>query len=164
MKIDQIATIICDYYKVDKQKLFKKGKAGNLVKAKQLTSYFAKKMLGMSFMQIATYFNLKEHTTVLARVRTIEDCISCRDYVYDDYVNVYKDVHNAAIGTKTLVMLNVDGSEDLHRLLREVSQFKVEIEVVHKPPVKEEPEVKVIEIKSREVILSPADEVRRKYL
>lgn len=159
-----IADVICDYYKIDKESLFKKGRKGNIIKAKCLICYYAKTMLELSYMQIAQYFRHYEHSTILHRCRIISNCLQTKDYLYDDYCEIYKYIYRICKGDKTQINVTVAPTENFHEIIKMLCVYNVEIDILDQAPAKKE-KTEVVEKKVvRMNTLSPADEVRRKYL
>ena len=163
-KLFQVAEIVCNYYDVNIEGMFKKGKHGNVIKAKQIISFIAYKYMGYDYLSIGKFFKLNEHTTILARVKTIQECLNCKDYVYEDVVAILGKASEilARNDGKTCIMINIPNTINHHEVIKHInSRFDVSYMFV------DDVETTQKELKSpvvRMETLSPADEVRRKYL
>jgi len=71
ISIERIQSAVCDYYKIDKDKLLE-SKDKQAVVARQVAMYLSKKLTNKSLSSIARSFNKKNHTTILNAVQKVE--------------------------------------------------------------------------------------------
>jgi replicative DNA helicase len=71
ISIERIQSAVCDYYKIDKDKLLE-SKDKQAVVARQVAMYLSKKLTNKSLSSIARSFNKKDHTTILNAVQKVE--------------------------------------------------------------------------------------------
>jgi replicative DNA helicase len=71
ISIERIQSVVCDYYKIDRDKLLK-GKDKQAVDARQIAMYLSKELSDESLSSIARNFNKKDHTTILNAIQKVE--------------------------------------------------------------------------------------------
>jgi chromosomal replication initiator protein len=75
VSIDYIQKIICDYFELPIELLKSKTRKREVVQARQLAMYFAKKMTKSSLATIGMYNGGKDHATVLHACKTVNNLI-----------------------------------------------------------------------------------------
>ena len=71
--IDHIQKIIVDYFQVDLEDLQSKTRKRNIVQARQLAMFFAKKYTKNSLTTIGSQIGQRDHATVLHACKTVEN-------------------------------------------------------------------------------------------
>ncbi len=80
---EKIINIVGKYFGYSVKELKGNKRYSKLVEARQIAMFLCRNLLGLSFMEIGTIFNGKDHTTVIYSVRKIEEIIVSN-----------KDMHN----------------------------------------------------------------------
>jgi len=73
MTIENIQKMVCDYYHVDYNKLMTKTRKREVVLARQISMYFAKKYTKQSLKAIGDHFGGFDHTTVIHSCTTVKN-------------------------------------------------------------------------------------------
>jgi chromosomal replication initiator protein len=97
VSIDNIQKIVCDYFSLGVEKLKEKTRKREIVQARQISMYFAKKYTKSSLKTIGQHFGNRDHSTVIHALNTVSDLMSS-DRVFKRYVediNKKIEVHNA---------------------------------------------------------------------
>jgi chromosomal replication initiator protein len=85
ISIDYIQKLICDYFNIPAEVINSKTRKREIVQARQLTMYFAKKHTKSSLATIGLHCGNKDHATVLHACRTISNLIET-DKKFRSYV------------------------------------------------------------------------------
>lgn len=75
ISIDYIEKVICDYFNISLDQLNSKTRKREIVQARQLAMYFAKKLTKASLANIGMHCGNKDHATVLHACRTVNNLI-----------------------------------------------------------------------------------------
>ena len=75
VSIDYIQKIVCDYFNLPLEVINSKTRKREIVQARQLSMYFAKKHTKASLANIGTHCGKKDHATVLHACRTVNNLI-----------------------------------------------------------------------------------------
>ena len=86
LTIDHIQQIIADYFGLDIDALHSKTRKRNVVQARQLAMFFAKKYTKNSLSTIGSQIGQRDHATVLHACKTIENLVET-DRAFKKYVN-----------------------------------------------------------------------------
>lgn len=73
--LDYIKNLVAETLKMDVEKLSSKSRKREIVSARQIAMYLAKKFTDMSLKQIGSQFGKRDHTTVIYSARTVENLI-----------------------------------------------------------------------------------------
>ncbi|NCX96696.1 MAG: chromosomal replication initiator protein DnaA [Chitinophagia bacterium] len=84
--IANIQKLVCDFYNVPYDKLLTKTRKREIVLARQITMYLAKKYTKNSLKSIGEHFGGFDHTTVIHSCQTVENLMDS-DNIYKDNVN-----------------------------------------------------------------------------
>jgi len=87
ISVENIKTLVANYFDVPVEKLHSKTRLRDVVIARQLSMYLAKKYTTSSLKKIGDSFGGRDHSTVIHSLKTIEDMIDT-DKVFKDKVNV----------------------------------------------------------------------------
>lgn len=87
--IDYIQNIVCDYFKIPLDKLQSKSRKGEIVQARHLAMYFARKYTNASLASIGSQIGKRDHATVLHSCKTVKN-LSETDKVFKSYVDDIK--------------------------------------------------------------------------
>jgi len=87
--IDLITKCVCDYYKVDENKLRDKTRKQEIVLARQIAMYLSKEMTKSSLKTIGLHFGGRDHSTVIHACNTIEKSV-LTDNIIKDSINTIK--------------------------------------------------------------------------
>lgn len=75
ISIDYIQTVVSDYFQMDTETLRSKTRKRNIVQARQLAMFFAKKYTKSSLASIGSQIGDRDHATVLHACKTIDNLI-----------------------------------------------------------------------------------------
>ena len=85
ISIESIQALVCEYFKIQQEALKSKSRKREIVQARQISMYFAKKMTKNSLKTIGEFFGGRDHSTVIHSCQTVEDLMetdrSFRGYV-----------------------------------------------------------------------------------
>lgn len=84
LSIQDIQKVVCDYYDVDETIMLTKSRKREIVQARQVTMFLAKKYTNNSFSRIGTIVGRKNHATVLHACKTVQDQIEVSDSFRSD--------------------------------------------------------------------------------
>lgn len=76
VSIDYITKVVCDYFKVEENKVREKNRRKEVVIARQLAMFLSKQMTKSSLKTIGLHFGGRDHSTVIHAYNTIEEMIS----------------------------------------------------------------------------------------
>ncbi len=85
ISIDFIQNIVCEYFKVPVDKMQSKIRKRDIVQARQLAMYFAKKYTNASLAHIGSKIGNRDHATVLHACKTVKN-LSETDKVFKGYL------------------------------------------------------------------------------
>ena len=85
ISIDYIQKVVCDYFKIPIEKVQSKTRKRDIVQARQLAMFFAKKYTNASLASIGTQIGKRDHATVLHACKTVKN-LSETDKVFKGYV------------------------------------------------------------------------------
>lgn len=75
INIDLIQKVVCEYFQIDTSVLQTASRKREIVQARQITMYLAKKLTDLSFSHIGKVIGKKNHATVLHACKTVKDQI-----------------------------------------------------------------------------------------
>lgn len=84
--VDYIQKKICDYFKLPLEELQSKTRKRDIVQARQLAMYFAKKYTNASLSSIGNQIGKRDHATVLHACKTVDN-LSETDKLFKSYVD-----------------------------------------------------------------------------
>lgn len=84
--IDYIQKLICDYFKLSLDTLQSKTRKRDIVQARQLAMYFAKKYTNASLSSIGNQIGKRDHATVLHACKTVDNLFET-DKLFKSYVD-----------------------------------------------------------------------------
>ncbi|MEH2508666.1 hypothetical protein V1291_000020 [Nitrobacteraceae bacterium AZCC 1564] len=94
--VDSIQRIVGCYYGIDRIEIIGVARTADIVLARQVSMYLAKKMTGLSMPNIGKRFGGKDHTTVLHAVRKIEK-VKAEDAKFAAELDHLKDLVGGAV-------------------------------------------------------------------
>lgn len=97
MTIENIQKMVCDYYHVPYDKLLTKTRKREVVLARQITMYFAKKFTKQSLKTIGDHFGGFDHTTVIHSCQTVENLMSTDAEYKENLMEIQQKVQMASI-------------------------------------------------------------------
>ncbi len=97
MTIENIQKLVCDYYHVAYERLLTKTRKREVVLARQITMYFAKKFTKQSLKTIGDHFGGFDHTTVIHSCQTVENLMETDTEYKDNLMEIQQKVQLAAI-------------------------------------------------------------------
>jgi len=97
MTIDNIQKLVCDYYHVAYDRLLTKTRKREVVLARQITMYFAKKFTKQSLKTIGDHFGGFDHTTVIHSCQTVENLMETDPEYKDNLLEIQQKVQMASI-------------------------------------------------------------------
>ncbi len=97
MTIENIQKMVCDYYKVAYDRLLTKTRKREVVLARQITMYFAKKFTKQSLKTIGDHFGGFDHTTVIHSCQTVENLMETDAEYKENVLEIQQKVQMASI-------------------------------------------------------------------
>ncbi len=97
MTIDNIQKLVCDYYHVSYDRLLTKTRKREVVLARQITMYFAKKFTKQSLKTIGDHFGGFDHTTVIHSCQTVENLMETDTEYKENLLELQQKVQMASI-------------------------------------------------------------------
>ncbi len=97
MTIENIQKLVCDYYHVPYEKLLTKTRKREVVLARQITMYFAKKFTKQSLKTIGDHFGGFDHTTVIHSCQTVENLMETDTEYKENLMELLQKVQLASI-------------------------------------------------------------------
>ena len=97
MTIDNIQKLVCDYYHVAYDRLLTKTRKREVVLARQITMYFAKKFTKQSLKTIGDHFGGFDHTTVIHSCQTVENLMETDSEYKENLLEIQQKVQLASI-------------------------------------------------------------------
>ena len=85
ISIEYITKIVCEFFKVEENKVREKNRRKEVVLARQVAMYLAKNLTKSSLKTIGLHFGGRDHSTVIHACSTIEEAIS-NDYQLNESV------------------------------------------------------------------------------
>ena len=85
ISIDYIQRVVCEYFKIPMDDIQSKTRKRDIVQARQLAMFFAKKFTKASLSSIGTQIGKRDHATVLHACKTVKN-LSETDKVFRGYV------------------------------------------------------------------------------
>ena len=79
LTIEEIQRIVCDYMNIDEDRIRAKTRKREVVRARQIAMYFAKRRTQNSLKTIGLHFGGRDHSTVIHANNTVEDQIETDD-------------------------------------------------------------------------------------
>lgn len=89
ISIDYIQKVVCDYFKIPIEQVQSKKRKRDIVQARQLAMFFAKKYTNASLASIGNQIGKRDHATVLHACKTVRN-LSETDKVFNGYVEDLK--------------------------------------------------------------------------
>ena len=90
VSIDYIQKVVCDYFDLPIELLKSKTRKREIVQARQIAMYFAKKMTKSSLANIGLHCGGKDHATVLHACRKVKELEAIDREVQRDLKNLYR--------------------------------------------------------------------------
>lgn len=97
LSIDDIQHMVCDYYNVSYDSLLAKTRKREIVQARQIAMYLAKKFTKSSLKSIGEHFSGKDHTTVIHSCQTVENLMDTDPVYKDKLMDVMQKVQIASM-------------------------------------------------------------------
>ncbi|RQO32332.1 chromosomal replication initiator protein DnaA [Taibaiella sp. KBW10] len=95
--IGDIQKMVCSYFKIDYDKLQSKTRTGDVVNARQIAMYLAKKFTKCSLKTIGDHFGKRDHTTVIHSVQKVEDFLKTDEKYRESFLEIQHKVQLAAM-------------------------------------------------------------------
>ena len=86
--IGTIVDVISEFYAIDREAIIGKSRKQNIVRARHMAMFFAKKSPKRSYQAIGRFFGGRDHSTVVHGVRSIENQMSVDQGVREDVVSI----------------------------------------------------------------------------
>ncbi len=90
ISIDYITKIVCEYFKVDENKVREKNRRKEVVLARQVAMFLSKQLTKSSLKTIGLHFGGRDHSTVIHAQTSIDDMIK-EDFQLADTINMLKN-------------------------------------------------------------------------
>lgn len=95
--IENIQKMVCDYYHIPYDKLLAKTRKREIVQARQITMYLAKKFTKSSLKNIGEHFGGFDHTTVIHSCQTVENLMDTDVEYKEHLLEIQQKVQLASI-------------------------------------------------------------------
>lgn len=95
--IGDIQKMVCTYFKIDYDKLQSKTRTGDVVNARQIAMYLAKKFTKCSLKTIGDHFGKRDHTTVIHSVQKVEDFLKTDEKYRESFLEIQHKVQLASM-------------------------------------------------------------------
>lgn len=95
--IDAIQKMVCEYYDINYEKLQAKTRKREIVQARQISMYLAKKFTKNSLKTIGEHFGGRDHTTVIHSCQTVNDLIDTDNLFRDQVKELQQKVQLASM-------------------------------------------------------------------
>jgi chromosomal replication initiator protein len=83
ISIDYITKVVCEFYKVDENKVREKNRRKEVVQARQVAMYLSKQLTKSSLKTIGLHFGGRDHSTVIHAQTSVEDMIKQDSQIAD---------------------------------------------------------------------------------
>ncbi len=97
LSIEDIQTMVCKFYNVAYDDLLSKRRIREIVQARQITMYLAKKFTRSSLKAIGAHFSGKDHTTVIHSCQTVQNMIETDAAYRERFLELQQKVQLAAM-------------------------------------------------------------------
>lgn len=97
LKIEDIQNMVCEYYNVSYDALLTTSRKREIVQARQITMYLAKKFTKNSLKAIGDHFTGKDHTTVIHSCQTVENLMDTNDEYREKLEEIMQKVQIASM-------------------------------------------------------------------
>jgi len=88
ISIDQITKVVCEFFDVDENKVREKNRKKEVVQARQVAMYLAKKLTNSSLKTIGLHFGGRDHSTVIHAQNSIEEAINTDENMKETIKNL----------------------------------------------------------------------------
>ncbi|TAE17698.1 MAG: chromosomal replication initiator protein DnaA [Bacteroidetes bacterium] len=95
--IEAIQKLVCEYFDVSYEKLQNKTRKREIVQARQITMYLAKKFTKNSLKTIGEHFGGRDHTTVIHSCQTVKDLMDTDTLFKDNVMELTQKVQLASM-------------------------------------------------------------------
>lgn len=90
ISIDYITKVVCEFYKVEENKVREKNRRKEVVQARQVAMYLSKQLTKSSLKTIGLHFGGRDHSTVIHAQTSVEEMIK-QDTMVADTINSLKN-------------------------------------------------------------------------
>jgi chromosomal replication initiator protein len=97
LTIENIQKMVCEHYNIPYDKLLLKTRKREIVQARQITMFLAKKFTKSSLKNIGEHFGGFDHTTVIHSCQTVEDLMDTDTEYREKITELQQKVHMASI-------------------------------------------------------------------
>lgn len=97
LTIESIQKMVCEHYNIPYDKLLVKTRKREIVQARQITMFLAKKFTKSSLKNIGEHFGGFDHTTVIHSCQTVEDLMDTDNDYKEKMDELQQKVHMASI-------------------------------------------------------------------
>jgi chromosomal replication initiator protein len=97
LKIEDIQNMVCEFYGLGYDTLLSKSRKREIVQARQITMYLAKKFTKNSLKSIGEHFAGKDHTTVIHSCQTVENLMDTDSEYREKLEEIMQKVQIASI-------------------------------------------------------------------
>lgn len=97
LNIEDIQKMVCKFYGLHYDTLLEKTRKREIVQARQITMYLAKKFTRSSLKSIGEHFSGKDHTTVIHSCQTVENMLDTDSAYREKFLELQQKVQLAAM-------------------------------------------------------------------
>lgn len=97
INIEEIQKMVSKFYNLSYNDLLSKSRKREIVQARQITMYLAKKFTGNSLKAIGAHFSGKDHTTVIHSCQTVENYLDTDPSYREKFLQIQQKVQLAAM-------------------------------------------------------------------
>lgn len=87
-----IRKAVCDYYGITVDQMLEKTRLARIAWPRHVGLHFARQLTGLSLMEIASTFNIKEHSAVLYALKKVKESAECYSSVRRDLELIEKQI------------------------------------------------------------------------
>lgn len=114
MKLEIIKEIVCKNLRISEEDIFKKTRKKEIMEARHLFRYFAKKYTKKTLLKIAKFTNCKEHASVINSIKKVECFV-----LYDkDFKKKFKKIEAEILYFEEIPIFN--SSKELTKFKRKL--------------------------------------------
>lgn len=120
-RIQVIEKQVCNYYEVDPEKLYVHNRLSKYVKARYLTWHYSRKIFSITLRDIADQYK-RHHTSIIHGLRTVEDSIYTKTYLYHDILALDRVMEEIGIINNMKVVIEVPCGTNWKSLIYDISE------------------------------------------
>jgi hypothetical protein len=129
-KMEEIAAVVASHFDIPLDGLKAKRRDRPYIQARHLAAYFIYTNMTYSLKEVGEFFGGRDHTTVIAARRVVENSMFTKDYLYDDYCKLLPEI-GKLMSERHQIVVELPVEYDAHQfcrfILKEYKDVKIEI-------------------------------------